>query len=132
MAKKEQRIPTIDPTIIELLTVAEEENISTAFGRAASVKPCPIGADGACCKMCSMGPCRLVGKTTRGVCGATLGTIAARNFARMVAAGASAHSDHGRDLAFTLIAVGKDEAEGYQVKDRAKLVQVAGHERLGC
>ncbi len=66
-------------------------------------------------------------KRPRGVCGATLGTVAARNFARMVAAGASAHSDHGRDLAFTLIAVGKDEAEGYRVKDKAKLVQVAGY-----
>ena len=45
----------------------------------------------------------------------------------MVAAGASAHSDHGRDLAFTLIAVGKDEAAGYQVKDKAKLREVAGY-----
>ena len=127
MAKKEQKIPTIDPTIIALLAVTEEENISTVFSRAASTKPCPIGADGACCKMCAMGPCRLVGKTTRGVCGATLGTVAARNYARMVAAGASAHSDHGRDLAFTLIAVGKGEAAGYQVKDKAKLYQVASY-----
>jgi carbon-monoxide dehydrogenase catalytic subunit len=127
MAKEEQKVATIDPTVLELLTITAEENISTAFSRAAAVKPCPIGADGACCKMCAMGPCRLVGKTTRGVCGATLGTVAARNFARMVAAGASAHSDHGRDLAFTLIAVGKGEAEGYQVKDKAKLREVAGY-----
>ena len=123
----DKRIPTIDPTIIDLLSITDEENISTAFSRAASIKPCPIGSDGACCKMCGMGPCRLVGKTTRGVCGATLGTVAARNFARMVAAGGAAHSDHGRDLAFTLIAVGKGEAEGYQVKDVAKLQQVAAY-----
>ena len=51
MAKKEQKIPTIDPTVITLLAVSEEENISTVFSRAASIKPCPIGADGACCKM---------------------------------------------------------------------------------
>lgn len=126
MAKKEI-IPTVDPTIIQVLEVAAEQNISTAFSRAAAITPCPIGADGACCKMCGMGPCRLVGKTTRGVCGATLGTIAARNFARMVAAGSSAHSDHGRDLAFTLIAVGKGEAESYQIKDVAKLREVAGN-----
>ena len=127
MAKKSDLPPTIDPTVLDLLAVTEAENISTAFSRAASLTPCPIGADGACCKMCGMGPCRLVGKTTRGVCGATLGTIAARNFARMVAAGASAHSDHGRDLAFTLIAVGKGEAEGYEIKDEAKLREVAGY-----
>ena len=65
MAKNEPKARTIDPTIIDLLTVTDEENISTAFSRAASVKPCPIGADGACCKFCAMGPCRLVGKTTR-------------------------------------------------------------------
>jgi carbon-monoxide dehydrogenase catalytic subunit len=127
VAKKSDMPATIDPTVLELLEVVEAENISTAFSRAASITPCPIGADGACCKMCGMGPCRLVGKTTRGVCGATLGTIAARNFARMVAGGASAHSDHGRDLAFTLIAVGKGETEGYQIKDEAKLREVAGH-----
>ncbi len=127
MADKSQAFPTVDPTIIELLTITEEDNISTAFSRAASIKPCPIGADGACCKVCGMGPCRLVGKTTRGVCGATLGTVAARNLARMIAAGGSAHSDHGRDLAFTLIAVGKGEAKGYEVKDSAKLREVAGH-----
>lgn len=127
MANQSDNFPTIDPTIIELLAVAEEENIPTAFSRAASIKPCPIGADGACCKVCGMGPCRLVGKTTQGVCGATLGTVAARNLARMIAAGGSAHSDHGRDLAFTLIEVGKGEAQGYQIKDVAKLYQVAGY-----
>ena len=127
MAKKSMAIPSVDPTIIQLLTITEEENISTAFSRAASIKPCPIGADGACCKLCGMGPCRLVGKTKQGVCGSTLGTVAARNFARMVAAGSSAHSDHGRDLAFTLIAVGKGEAEGYRIKDVAKLLEVADY-----
>ncbi len=126
MAKKEI-IPTIDPAALQMLEIAEEKNISTVFSRAAAITPCPIGADGACCKMCVMGPCRLVGKTTRGVCGATLATIAARNYARMCAAGGSAHSDHGRDLAFTLIGVAEGKTDGYQVRDEAKLYQVAGY-----
>ncbi len=126
MAKKEM-IPSIDPTVNQLLELTNAQDIPTAFSRAASITPCPIGADGACCKVCAMGPCRLVGKTTQGVCGATLATVAARNLARMIAAGGSAHSDHGRDLAFTLIAVGRGEAQGYQVKDVAKLHQVAGY-----
>ena len=125
MAKK-KIIPTIDPAALQMLEIAEEQGISTVFSRAASIAPCPIGADGACCKMCVMGPCRLVGKTTRGVCGATLATVAARNFARMCAAGGSAHSDHGRDLAFTLIGVGEGTTDGYEVKDVAKLHAVAG------
>jgi carbon-monoxide dehydrogenase catalytic subunit len=43
----------------------------------------------------------------------------------MAAAGAAAHSDHGRDLAFTLIAVGKGEAKGYEIRDERKLYTMA-------
>src|SRR5512136_2611339 len=120
-------IKSIDPAAIEMLEVAKEKGLETAFERAEKVKPCPIGDEGACCKICSMGPCRLVGKVTAGVCGATLATVTARNFARMVAGGSSAHSDHGRDLAFTLIAVAKGEGQGYQIRDVAKLHTVAGY-----
>ena len=80
-------VKSIDPAAIEMLEVAQAAGLDTAFDRAERVKPCPIGADGACCKICAMGPCRLVGKVTAGVCGATLATVAARNFARMVAGG---------------------------------------------
>jgi anaerobic carbon-monoxide dehydrogenase catalytic subunit len=55
------------------------------------------------------------------VCGATIDTIQARNFIRSIAAGAAAHSDHGRDMAFTLKAVANEETEGYLIRDVAKL-----------
>jgi carbon-monoxide dehydrogenase catalytic subunit len=74
-----------------------------------------------------MGPCRLIGKTERGVCGATLDTVVARNFARAVAAGASAHSDHGRDLAYTLLEAVEGHAPDYGVRDERKLIEVAGY-----
>ncbi len=111
----EQRIPlpedkSIDTAVCEVLGYCEGV-IETSFDRAISIKPCPIGADGGCCKHCAMGPCRLVGKNTVGVCGATRATVAARNFARSVAAGAAAHSDHGRGMAFALLAVATGEAE---------------------
>ena len=121
---------TIDPAAQAVLEKAEGEGIPTVFSRADAVKPCPIGAGGACCKVCAMGPCRFVGKAPeemRGLCGADLATVAARNFARQVAAGASAHSDHGRDLAFALQAVARGEAQGYQIKDPQKLLRVAGY-----
>ncbi len=71
-----------------------------------------------------MGPCRIVeGKAARGVCGATADTIAARNLARMIAAGAAAHSDHGRDVAKTLLLASQDS--DYRVKDPVKLRRVA-------
>ena len=72
-----------------------------------------------------MGPCRLVGKTTMGICGATLDTITARNLTRAIAAGAAAHSDHGRNMAMTLKATAEGKAQGYTIKDEKKLQRVA-------
>jgi carbon-monoxide dehydrogenase catalytic subunit len=73
-----------------------------------------------------MGPCRLVKDGQTGVCGATIETITARNFARAIAAGAAAHSDHGRDLALTLLAVAKGEAPSYKIRDPFRLQRLAG------
>jgi carbon-monoxide dehydrogenase catalytic subunit len=124
---KEQRLRTIDPAAAAVLARADALGISTAFSRAETMRPCPIGSgeSGICCKNCFMGPCRLTKDGQVGVCGATAETIAARNMARAVAAGAAAHSDHGRDLAFTLEAVAKGEAPGYEICDPFKLRQVA-------
>jgi carbon-monoxide dehydrogenase catalytic subunit len=114
----------------EIFESLEQDKDLTAFHRAAELKPCPFGSQGLCCKNCSMGPCRLStkeGGTKRGVCGATAATIAARNFARMIAAGAAAHSDHGRDIikTFSMVANGKAEDSGYEIKDTRKLMAVA-------
>jgi len=121
---------SIDPAALDMLAHADECGVETAFSRADHMKPCPIGESGACCRICSMGPCRLVGKDAEqkvGVCGADLATIAARHFARQVAGGVAAHSDHGRDMAMTLRAVAMGEAGGYTVRDEQKLVAVAAH-----
>lgn len=116
---------SMDPAVTALQPVAEELCYPTVFERAAELKPCPIGAAGVCCRMCAMGPCRLVGKTDRGVCGATRATVVARNYARMVAAGAAAHSDHARDLARTLVETARGEAQDYRIRDVQKLYEVA-------
>ncbi len=118
---------SFDPASIDLLQLACDNNIETAFSRADTMAACPIGADGMCCKVCSMGPCRLVKKGQTGVCGATLETVAARNFARMVAAGSAAHSDHGRGMAYTLLEAAEGHAPDYQVRDLAKLEEIAGY-----
>ena len=123
--KEAKKKATIDPAVIEILEKAEAEGISTAFDRAQTTKPCPIGHEGLCCKNCFMGPCRLTGKTTVGICGATIETVAARNLAREIASGAAAHSDHGRDMAHTLIAAAEGEAPDYKIKDEKKLKAVA-------
>ncbi len=121
---------SIDPAAKKLLKKARVEKISTAFSRTGVIKPCPIGLVGACCKVCYMGPCRLLGSSGEekvGVCGATLATIAAREFARAVAAGVAAHSDHGRDIAFALLDTASDKNRDYHIKDEKKLVALANY-----
>jgi carbon-monoxide dehydrogenase catalytic subunit len=118
---------TIDTAAQKMLIRADELNIGTAFTRADNMVPCSIGAVGHCCKQCGMGPCRLVKEGDVGVCGATIHTIQARNLTRAIAAGSAAHSDHGRDMAFTLKAVANNQTDGYRIKDVAKLRQVASY-----
>jgi len=133
---EEQETKSIDQDTIELIEKAAKDGVNTAFDRAEAMKPCPIGSVGSCCKHCGMGPCRVPlpkGKEEtpeekqkrRGICGATAETIAARNFIRMIAGGAAAHSDHGRGVAELFLAVAKGEAPGYEIKDEQKLLQVA-------
>lgn len=114
-----------DEAVCKILESMDEE-ISTVFSRSQSLKPCPIGSSesGICCKNCSMGPCRVMGETA-GLCGATLGTIAARNLARHIAAGTAAHSDHGRDMAHLLALTSEGKAEGLKIKDELKLFKFA-------
>jgi len=118
---------SMDPTAAEMLQIAEDEGVSTAFSRSRTITPCSTGATGGCCKLCAMGPCRLIGKHDRGVCGADRETVAARNFLRQVAAGTAAHSDHGRDVALALRAIATGEIEDATIADPVKLAKVAGY-----
>jgi carbon-monoxide dehydrogenase catalytic subunit len=125
--KRSYEEQTADPAAQAMLIRADELGIGTAFSRADEMVPCNIGGAGMCCKLCGMGPCRLTKDGQTGVCGATIDTIQARNLIRAIAAGAAAHSDHGRDMAFTLKAVANGETEGYVIRDVAKLRTVASY-----
>ncbi len=118
---------SIDPASLAMLKKAEEDNLETAWDRLEAMQPqCKFGLNGVCCRICNMGPCRIVPKRTdAGVCGADADTIAARNLIRMIAAGAAAHSDHGRDVAHALLLAATDENSDYEVKDPYKLRDVA-------
>jgi carbon-monoxide dehydrogenase catalytic subunit len=115
----------------EIIEWGESQSLQTCFDRAAKLKPCPIGESGACCRICHMGPCRLIGKNAEeeatGVCGATLSTVVARNIVRMMAGGTAAHSDHARDMAMTLLSVAEGEAKDFKITDVKKLYRVAGY-----
>ena len=48
---------SVDPTVAVLLKKAHEDGVETAFDRAAigQKNRCSFGADGICCRICSMG-----------------------------------------------------------------------------
>jgi carbon-monoxide dehydrogenase catalytic subunit len=116
-----------------MLERVAEGDLSVSWDRYDAMQPqCGFGQLGICCRNCSMGPCRIdpFGDGPReGICGATADVIAARNLVRMIAAGAAAHSDHGRDVAHTLLMAAEDEHSDYQIKDERKLRALA--EELG-
>ncbi len=131
MIKPDDR--SCDPASIEMIEHAACEDLETAWDRYDAMQPqCGFGRLGICCRNCTMGPCRIdpFGEgAAEGICGATAGIIAARNLVRMIAAGASAHSDHGRDIAHTLLMAADDESCDYKPKDETKLLALA--EELG-
>lgn len=121
---------SVDQASLKMLDKAAQEGIETAWDRYEKQQPqCGFGLLGICCRNCNMGPCRIDpfgDEPQQGVCGATADTIAARNLLRMIAAGAAAHSDHGRDIVTTLYETAAGEIQGYQIKDEEKLSALAG------
>ena len=113
----------------EILRVARDEHIDTAWDRLAAQEPqCGYCSLGLSCRICAMGPCRIdpFGEgPQRGVCGANADTIVARNLARMIAAGASAHSDHGRDILEVFHHTSVGDTTAYQISDVDKLKRLA-------
>ena len=84
---------------------------------------CGFGEAGTCCRICSMGPCRITPKAPRGICGCDVHGIVGRNYLRFTAGGAATHSDHGRQICHTLYQA--KEGGSYQVKDPEKLKKIA-------
>ncbi|MCM8800487.1 MAG: anaerobic carbon-monoxide dehydrogenase catalytic subunit [Candidatus Omnitrophica bacterium] len=124
---------SIDLASQEALRKAREESIKTSWDRLEVQKPqCGFGQLGLCCTVCNMGPCRIdpFGEGAQeGVCGANADTIAARNLVRKIAVGASAHSDHGRDVVHTLALFSEGHAHDYDILDLEKFKSLA--EELG-
>ena len=84
---------------------------------------CGFGEAGTCCRICSMGPCRITPKAPRGICGCDVHGIVGRNYLRFTAGGSATHSDHGREIMHTLYQT--REGGNYPVKDPDKLIRIA-------
>ena len=107
-----------------LLETAKKVGADTWQQRVKNQTPhCKFGEEGICCRICTMGPCRITPKSPRGICGCDANGIVARNYLRFTAGGAATHSDHGRSICHTLYA--SKEGGNYQVKDPEKLCRIA-------
>jgi len=110
----------------QMLRKAQRDGVETAWDRLEQQTPhCPFGESGVCCRICTMGPCRIGKKARYGVCGADADVIVARNFGRFLAGGAAGHSDHGRDCIEAFHAVAHGETQDYEIKDTAKMLRIA-------
>jgi carbon-monoxide dehydrogenase catalytic subunit len=121
---------SIDPAAQQMLERALELGAKTTWDRFADMQPhCGFGELGICCEICYMGPCRVdpFGERAQvGACGADAHLIVARNLARAAAAGAAAHSDHGREVVGVLRRVAQDgAAAGFGIANPEKLKTLA-------
>lgn len=132
--KKSVNSLSINKDARAMITRAREEGIDTVWDRLAAQQPhCGYCAMGVSCTNCMMGPCRIDpfgDGPQKGVCGADADTIVARNMGRTIAAGSSAHSDHGRDVLTAFAALAEGETSGYEIRDEEKLRALAAEQGI--
>ncbi len=126
---KEPSRRSVDSAAQQMIARAAEDQVDLVWDRYEAMQPqCGFGQLGICCRICHMGPCRVDpfgDGPQEGVCGADANAIAARNLVRMIAAGAAAHSDHGRDVALALLEAARNPDSGYKIRDPQKLAVIA-------
>ncbi len=129
MSEKEFSKYSVHRDTWQMLARARQEGIETVWDRLAAQEPqCGYCALGLSCRNCAMGPCRVdpFGEgPQKGVCGADADIIVARNLGRTIAAGASSHSDHARDILEVLYELGQGRTASYTISDEAKLRRLA-------
>ena len=127
------RVKSVDTAAKQMIDYSNEHGYETVFDRYESQQPqCGFGSMGLCCRNCWKGPCRIDpfgNGPKRGICGADAHTIAARQLARMMAAGGAAHAEHGRHILEAASAIIEGHGNGYHIEDRTKLMATAA--RLG-
>jgi len=125
---------SLDPAVGQMIVKAQDEGIATIWDRYDAMTPqCGYGDAGLCCRHCLQGPCRInpFGEDPQtGICGATADVMVARGLDRAIAAGTAAHSGHAKHLAHTMVKMARGEAPDYTIKDRDKLLSVAGRMQI--
>ena len=129
---------SMDEAAQEMIKKAQAEGVETIFDRAEKMKPCPIGVEGACCRIAPRAPagcrrprrnpgknCRKKRRSAWACAGPPPRPSAPGTLPAWWRRGPAAHSDHARGVAKMFIEVAKGKAQGYQIKDVTKLKTVA-------
>ncbi len=126
---------SIDPAVVEMIDVAQEQGVVTAFDRVLAQQPqCQFGYKGICCRFCMMGPCRIKaeeGPASRGICGANSWTIVARSVGLMILTGCASHAQHGNHITHTMHMIAEGDAPDYEIKDEDKLRRICQKVGIG-
>jgi len=84
-----------------------------------NLHPCTIGTQGFCCKLCMMGPCRVLNDSRKSVCGSSRDLIVAKNILRFTTGGAAAHIGHARHLLRFISGSGQKRPPGNYLRRKA-------------
>ncbi len=92
-----------DPAVRDMLKYMDEQGVENCFDRFDKQKPhCTFGLAGICCRICSLGPCKITERSPRGTCGADADLIVARNLVRAAAGGVAGHGARAREVLLTM------------------------------
>lgn len=114
-----------DPAVREMVAYMDSIGCENCFDRFDKQKPhCAFGLAGVCCRVCSLGPCKITEKATRGTCGANADLIVARNMVRAAAGGVAAHGARAREVMLTLKKAASGEID-LPIEGKEKVLAVA-------
>ncbi|MFZ3169940.1 MAG: anaerobic carbon-monoxide dehydrogenase catalytic subunit [Candidatus Methanoperedens sp.] len=133
---KNGEIKNADNATDEMIRHAHVLGIETIFDRNGNYSTgeckkakCNFGSRGICCKQCMLGPCRISGRSLKGICGASADTIVARNLLMMIGRGTAAHSSHALHVASTLLKTIRNNTS-FRIKEPIKLESIA--RKINC
>lgn len=134
---KKEETQKMDDATNEMIKHAHVLGIETIFDRNGNYNTgeckkakCNFGSRGICCKQCALGPCRISGRSLKGICGASADTIAARNLLMMTGRGTAAHASHALHVATTLLKTARKKTP-YKIKESIKLESIARKINIG-
>lgn len=114
-----------DPAVREMVAYMDSIGCENCFDRFDKQKPhCAFGLAGVCCRICSLGPCKITEKSPRGTCGANADLIVARNMVRAAAGGVAAHGARAREVMLTMKKAAEGEVD-LPIVGREKVLGVA-------